>query len=507
MSTHESFERRLRAELAALLEKEGLPHPAWADSPAAIRVERDAAHRRRLPLRLLAIAAILVVGGAAAGAGALLLRPEPATPLADGWVAYSTGYEDRSDIMFVRPGGVPRLAGGAPGDGIGQSCPAFSPDGRLLAFNEIAPDAPTWSLAVVELGGDGLPTPSLWRYTFDEPAGEATGRLAITTSDFATGEGVATCPKWSPDGTHVAVLTFSGIRVVDLASGVVSPLDDYVRDPGGDDEYLVGAFEWAPDSNGIIHTHNLGPGNETSELWWASLTGSERRLLAGTRDERIHWLDAAADGRLAVAGTASVVTEAANGSGYSIERGDGFVRVLDVSGGGGAPVDLDGRPDMIAQVTGLTWAPDGATLAYIASQELIVHRPGSAGHVVPLVVDGVRAFPGCLNSWSPSAERLVVVAYESGSYVPVLGTKSILLSVDPTGRTDPVVLRGWDVDMWGICGVTSWQPTSASQPSGDSSLPSDRPSSPEPSATDESRSQEPRATRTPVPVPGPSDAP
>jgi hypothetical protein len=31
MSTHESFERRLRAELAPLLEKEGLPHPAWAD--------------------------------------------------------------------------------------------------------------------------------------------------------------------------------------------------------------------------------------------------------------------------------------------------------------------------------------------------------------------------------------------------------------------------------------------------------------------------------------------
>ena len=49
----------------------------WTASPAALRVETGPVHRRRLPLRLLAVAAILVLGGAAAAAGAWLVKPAP----------------------------------------------------------------------------------------------------------------------------------------------------------------------------------------------------------------------------------------------------------------------------------------------------------------------------------------------------------------------------------------------------------------------------------------------
>ena len=103
MSTNELFERRFRDGLAALLESEPLPQPRWEDSPAAMRVENEAAPSRRWPLRLLAVAAILVVGGAAAAGAAWLLRPvpEPRPVPANGWVAIT---DERMDSNSTKPG-------------------------------------------------------------------------------------------------------------------------------------------------------------------------------------------------------------------------------------------------------------------------------------------------------------------------------------------------------------------------------------------------------------------
>ena len=388
MSTNDRFERRFRADLAGLLEQEPLPHPTWTDSPAAVRVEAEAVRRRRWPLRVLAVAALLVVGGTAAAVGGAwlleraptippptqpaLIEPQssdPAKARADGWVAYGTGWEIDSDIMFVRPGERAELAIGTPGDGVGQSCPAFSPDGRFVAYVEMAENAPSWAVVVAELGADGRPGPSVHRFPVDEAVEEK--RLQITTADFASGEGAARCPRWSPDGTHVAVLTASGIRVADRRNGSSSPLVTIT-------DFVVGDFEWAPDSNGVAYARNAGPAGETSELWFAPLSGEQSQLVGGTSGERIHRLDWAADGRLAIAGAFSRVTLSENS--VTVGGGDGFARLLDVANRASRPVELSGRSDVGVAIRGLTWSPAGDAVAYIeGANALTVQVHGSPG--------------------------------------------------------------------------------------------------------------------------------
>jgi len=70
------FERTLRDALRETLDREQGPHPAWTDSPAARRVAERARERRRLGLRVLAVAAAIgVVGGAAVFGGTRVPRP------------------------------------------------------------------------------------------------------------------------------------------------------------------------------------------------------------------------------------------------------------------------------------------------------------------------------------------------------------------------------------------------------------------------------------------------
>lgn len=57
-----TFETRLRAQIRDALDSQSGPHPVWMDSPAAIRTS-ERRWRGRLPIRLLGIAALLVVGG------------------------------------------------------------------------------------------------------------------------------------------------------------------------------------------------------------------------------------------------------------------------------------------------------------------------------------------------------------------------------------------------------------------------------------------------------------
>jgi hypothetical protein len=74
MSADIDFERRVRSELRSTLDHADGPHPDWATSPAAAIVAADPARSRRtLPWRLLAVAAVLVVGSVAA---VILASPE-----------------------------------------------------------------------------------------------------------------------------------------------------------------------------------------------------------------------------------------------------------------------------------------------------------------------------------------------------------------------------------------------------------------------------------------------
>jgi hypothetical protein len=74
MSADIDFERRVRSELRSTLDRVDGPHADWATSPAAAIVAADPARSSRsLPWRLLAVAAVLVVGSIAA---AILASPE-----------------------------------------------------------------------------------------------------------------------------------------------------------------------------------------------------------------------------------------------------------------------------------------------------------------------------------------------------------------------------------------------------------------------------------------------
>lgn len=67
MSADVDFERRVGSELRSALDRTAGPHPEWASSPAAAIVAGDPAVRPRgVPWRLMAVAAVLVVGSVTA---------------------------------------------------------------------------------------------------------------------------------------------------------------------------------------------------------------------------------------------------------------------------------------------------------------------------------------------------------------------------------------------------------------------------------------------------------
>jgi hypothetical protein len=67
MSADNEFEGRFRAQLKSALGRVDGPHPSWESAPAATIVAGDPVRRsRRAPWRLLAVAAVLTIGGAAA---------------------------------------------------------------------------------------------------------------------------------------------------------------------------------------------------------------------------------------------------------------------------------------------------------------------------------------------------------------------------------------------------------------------------------------------------------
>lgn len=184
-----------------------------------------------------AILALLLLG-AVAGAGALLrVSPTPRPGVVNGWIAYSTDGQNPgstddttgSDIYLVRQGTEPRLIAGRDGGATRNVCPAFSPDGRRLAFGVAAPQG----RAIVVLGVD---------------ANGVTGdpvRLPVP------GTGPGLCVRWSSDGTRVAYLEGGAV--------IVRGLDGSTR-AGVAGDARVGAFAPTPGPSDPL----LSPSGESS---------------------------------------------------------------------------------------------------------------------------------------------------------------------------------------------------------------------------------------------------
>jgi len=119
MNTDE-LERQLRGALRETLDRELGLDPAWAESPAAVRVAQ-LDRRRRWPLRVLAIAALITIG---VGSALLLGAPDDLPALGhNGWIAFGMHPEDggNQDIWFVSSDQEPRRVIGAEASRMGKS--------------------------------------------------------------------------------------------------------------------------------------------------------------------------------------------------------------------------------------------------------------------------------------------------------------------------------------------------------------------------------------------------
>jgi hypothetical protein len=169
------------------------------------------------------------------------LTPERPTSVSNGWIAYSTmpgvgqnGFSDTShggDIYLVREGVQPKLVEGR-GEGMTRNvCPAFSPDGTMLAFGQSTSIRPSRAVVVVGVNTDGSVTDVV-----NIPVGPTIGP--------------APCPLWSVDGTRVAFLEGEAVVVRGLdgsspANAVGDPaVGDFVHEDVDVEQFLSPTGDW-----------------------------------------------------------------------------------------------------------------------------------------------------------------------------------------------------------------------------------------------------------------------
>jgi sugar lactone lactonase YvrE len=501
MSTDQLFERRFAQQLRAALDAVPLADPAWTDSPASARVANRRGRGRRAPLRLLAIAALFVIGaGAAAMAGAWFLRtqsppkPLPSQPIptqvavvdptaepslppvgrSNGWLAITTYNEWTNDITFVGENGTRVRAVGSDGDSTWESCATFSPDGKQLAFLEERDDTSDTRdgvVAIAALGDDGLP------------------ELPPTRIDIHDN---ASCPKWLADGRHLAALTTSGIELVDVATATVElilPTGDHRTQATNFD---VGDFVSAPDGRSLIYQRTLTnfSGDATArELRLLRLDDRSDTIVAsfepGLVIDTMDWL---APDRLALGGH----HEAPIGDG-GIATDYFTIRMVDPTQANAVNTEL------------VSWEPDdgfnvpaifdhtGERLAYVEQGKLMVARTSSDSHAVAL--DGLDqpVWPACLVAWSAKSDSIAVVVADH-PYID-RGVNTALIDVPVEGNGSPRVIIPFGQDgSWWSC-HSNWQDVE-----GDWTWPTLGPAP----TRDPTLTLPPKPTPSPPPVPQPA---
>jgi Tol biopolymer transport system component len=176
----------------------------------------------------------------------------PSATAVNGRLAFSM----RSDLFTIRPdgGGLRRLTSGA---GVDDD-PAWSPDGRWIAFTRTLPKSGQSSIWVVRETG-GAPRLLVRNARFPEwsPSGRrlavVRGRpdaFSVWTVAFAGGEprlasAQAAEVDWSPSGRELAVIRPDGIAIVTVASGKIRHLSDLTRGE---------SLDWSPVENKLLVT-------------------------------------------------------------------------------------------------------------------------------------------------------------------------------------------------------------------------------------------------------------
>ena len=152
------------------------------------------------------------------------------------WVAYAAGAEGAREVHRSRPDGMePENLTGNPADDFD---PAYSPDGRTIAFVSNR-DGGTAKLHAMDADGEN---PRL----------------------LADLGGPVRRPMWSPDGSRLAV------QVLDRGEDAIYVVN---ADGTGSGRVGTGSFPaWSPDGETVLFTEN-------DSLFWRPAAGGSRRLL------------------------------------------------------------------------------------------------------------------------------------------------------------------------------------------------------------------------------------
>lgn len=243
-------------------------------SRASLLVRRRA-NRGSWLLAPLALAAIALTAVGSASSGYADADPyakraaSVSSSLSSAPVNGRIAFAMRSDLFTVQPngGGLRRLTSGAGFD----DGPAWSPNGRWIAFSRTLPNTKLTSVYVVrETGG----TPRLLVRGARSPSWSPTGRrLAVLragascrrscplargvwTVRFAGGKpqlasGTAWSADWSRSGRELAVMGADGLGLVSVASGAVRHLSDVSGATGT-------PLDWSPDNSRLLFVAENG---------------------------------------------------------------------------------------------------------------------------------------------------------------------------------------------------------------------------------------------------------
>jgi Tol biopolymer transport system component len=368
---------------------------------------------------------VAFIGGALLAGARLPLPPRLSVspPASNGWIAFTAAQpapdgslDADTDIWLVALDRDARRVVGGETDRVNQLCPAFSPDGRSLAYGRVEGHGTS---SFVNADGTEGSEPNAYRRAALVVADVSTDGHVSDRLTIDLGDGLPPpCPVWSPDGGRVAFgvnrtspvnpersAVGSQVWIATLADRGVTVLPDL----------LATDLEWSPDASllaiasGTDQQVSGGALGDGRIRLFGPASGAMRTLEATSGAIELTW---SPDGR-------SIAYAGVGDSGSDDHR---ELRIIDVE---------TGRQRVLAARYGIlhgigpVWSPDGKTIAYQRGysgehSEVVLSTPGDLSDqstrpretVVSVTARGSSArLDPYRVTWSPDGQYLLMMAW------------------------------------------------------------------------------------------------